>query len=47
VSEEVQGLNLGIMLLSAENLRTGKVWRWFMSSPEAQRALELAEIRLS
>jgi len=47
VAEEVQGLNLGIMLLSAENLRTGNVWRWFMSGPEAQRALELAEIRLS
>jgi hypothetical protein len=38
----VLGINLGITLLSAENLRTGHVWRWFMQNPEIPRALALA-----
>lgn len=42
VSPDVTGLNLGITLLSAENLRSGNLWRWFMSNPEAARALQLA-----
>ena len=32
-------LALGITLLSAENLRTGNVWKWFMANPEIPRAL--------
>ena len=32
----------GFSLLSAENLRTGRVWQWFMANPEAERALDLA-----
>jgi hypothetical protein len=45
ISQDVLGLNLGITLLSAENLRSGKLWSWFMASPEAVRALALAGFR--
>ncbi len=41
VSRDVVGIDAGITLLSAENLRTGSVWRWFMSNPEPERALDL------
>ncbi len=41
---DVIGIDVGITLLSAENLRTGKVWKWFMGNSEAQRAFELAGI---
>lgn len=37
----VIGIDVGIALLSAENLRTGKVWQWFMSNAEPQHALDL------
>ena len=36
---DVIGIDVGITLLSAENLRTGAVWRWFMANPEIPRAL--------
>jgi len=36
---EVIGINAGIILLSAENARTGNIWRWFMLNPEMPRAL--------
>lgn len=39
VSRKVIGINVGITLLSAENLRTGDVWDWFMSDLDVQRAL--------
>ena len=42
VSQDVIGIDVGISLLSAENLRTGRVWQWFMANPEAARALDLA-----
>jgi len=41
VSQHVIGIDVGITLLSAENLRTCKVWDWFMANPEADRALDL------
>jgi hypothetical protein len=41
-SPDVIGIDVGISLLSAENLRTGKVWQWFMSNAEPERALDLA-----
>lgn len=44
VSPELIGLNVGITLLSAENLRTGNVWKWFMSNPEMVHAMQLAGI---
>jgi hypothetical protein len=45
VSPNVIGLNLGIILLSAENLRSGKLWNWFMANPEPRLAMELAGFR--
>jgi hypothetical protein len=35
-------IDQGITLLSAENPRTGNVWRWFMRNPEIRRAMHLA-----
>jgi hypothetical protein len=34
VNPDVIGIDLGISILSAENLRTGRVWLWFMENPE-------------
>ncbi|HEY0099146.1 MAG TPA: glucoamylase family protein [Pyrinomonadaceae bacterium] len=45
VNPDVIGINLGIMLLSAENLRTGNVWRWFMRNREIPRAMQLVGLR--
>jgi hypothetical protein len=45
VAEDVIGLDTGITLLSAENLRSGNVWKWFMANPDAQRAMDLAELK--
>ena len=39
---DVVGIDLGITLLSAENLLSGNVWHWFMSNQPVPRALELA-----
>ncbi|MGA7412936.1 MAG: glucoamylase family protein [Bryobacteraceae bacterium] len=39
---DVIGIDTGITMLMAENLRTGFVWDTFMKSPEAKRGLELA-----
>ncbi len=36
---DVVGINTGITLLSAENLRSGNVWRWFGRSTDIQRAM--------
>lgn len=41
VGPDVIGINIGITLLSAENLRTGNVWRWFMLNREIPRAMRL------
>jgi hypothetical protein len=38
----VIGIDLGITLASAENLRTGRVWEWFMRNPEIVGALDRA-----
>ena len=45
VDPDVLGIDQGITLLSAENARTGNVWKWFMRNPEAGRALRLAGFR--
>jgi len=37
MSEDVLGLDTGITLLSAENLRSGNIWKWFMRNPEIPR----------
>src|SRR4029450_3679099 len=39
VDSDVIGINAGIILLSAENARTGNVWSWFMRNPEIPRAM--------
>jgi hypothetical protein len=42
VSRYVIGIDAGIALLSAENLRNGRVWQWFMGNAEPAHALDLA-----
>ena len=44
VDPDVIGIDLGITLLSAENLRSGKVWYWFMQNDEVRRALKLVSL---
>jgi hypothetical protein len=44
VSTDTMGLDVGMILLSAENLRSGNVWKWFMANPEPQKAMKLAGI---
>jgi hypothetical protein len=41
VGPDVIGIDVGILLLSAENLRTGNVWRWFMRNREIPQAMRL------
>ncbi|MGA8030740.1 MAG: glucoamylase family protein [Bryobacteraceae bacterium] len=40
VNPDVVGIDVGITLLSAENLRTGAIWQWFNRSPDIQRAMK-------
>ncbi len=40
VNPDVIGIDLGITLLSAENLRSNRVWSWFMMNPEIGSALD-------
>jgi hypothetical protein len=39
---DVVGIDIGITMLMAENLRTGFIWKTFMKNPEVQRALSRA-----
>ena len=39
---DVIGIDLGITMLMAENVRTGFVWQTFMKNPEAQRGMARA-----
>lgn len=41
INPDVIGIDVGITLLSAENLRTGNVWRWFMRNQEIEKAMSL------
>lgn len=45
VADDVIGIDVGISVLMAENLRTGLVWRNFARSPVVQRGLDLAGLR--
>ncbi len=47
VGPDVIGINVGPILLSAENLRTGNVWRWFMQNAEITRAMSLVGLEES
>jgi Uncharacterized protein conserved in bacteria len=40
VDGDVIGIDIGITLLSAENLRSGHVWRWFMKNSEIRKTLD-------
>ena len=40
VNSDVIGIDIGITLLSAENLRSGHVWRWFMKNSEIKKTLD-------
>lgn len=42
VNPDVIGIDLGVTLLSAENLRSGHVWQWFMRNPDIARAYRAA-----
>ena len=42
VSQYVIGIDAGIALLSAENLRNGRVWQLFMANSEPAHALDQA-----
>jgi hypothetical protein len=44
-SPDVLGINLGITLLMAENFRTSSVWDAIMSTAEARRGMEAADLR--
>lgn len=39
---DVLGIDLGIMLIMAENLRTGSVWQAMMRAPEVRRGFQFA-----
>ena len=41
VDTDVIGIDVGITLLSAENLLTGNVWKWFMADGAIPRAFDL------
>ncbi len=40
VDTDVIGIDVGIILLSAENMQTENVWKWFMRNPEIPRAMQ-------
>jgi hypothetical protein len=44
VSPDTLGLDVGMTLLGAENLRAHNVWNWFMANREPQKAMHLAGI---
>lgn len=43
--QDVLGIDCGIGLVMAENLRTGFVWSMFMKNPETEVAMELCKFR--
>jgi len=45
ISPDVIGIDVGIMMVQAENLRTGFVWETFMRAPEVQKGMRLAGFR--
>ncbi len=45
VDTDVIGINVGIVLLSAENMRTGNVWRWFTQNRQIPRAMQMVGLR--
>jgi hypothetical protein len=47
VNNDVIGIDVGISLLSMENLMTGNVWRWFMMNQYVQSAMERTGFRIA
>jgi hypothetical protein len=47
VNQDVIGIDVGISLLSMENLLTGNVWRWFMRNPYIQSAMERVRFNIA
>lgn len=45
VDTDVIGIDVGITLLSIENLRTENVWRWFMRNREILHAMQLVGLQ--
>jgi len=45
IDADVIGIDVGITLLGAENLRTENVWRWFMRNREIPRAMQLVGLQ--
>jgi hypothetical protein len=39
---DVVGIDAGIMMVMAENARTGYIWKVFMENPEAQEGMKKA-----
>lgn len=46
VNGDVLGIDLGITILSAENLRSGKNWYWFMQNDEIRRAMKRISLNI-
>jgi hypothetical protein len=44
MAQDYLGIDVGITLLAAENLRSGNVWTWFMANPQVQSALKRIEL---
>ncbi|HZS48261.1 MAG TPA: glucoamylase family protein [Blastocatellia bacterium] len=47
IDTDVIGIDVGIILLSAENMRTQNVWHWFMENPEPRAALDSVGLRFA
>ncbi|MGA8027717.1 MAG: glucoamylase family protein [Bryobacteraceae bacterium] len=47
VDHDVVGIDIGISLLSIENLLTGNVWRWFMRNQYIQTGMERVGFRFA
>jgi hypothetical protein len=45
-SRDVIGIDMGIMLMMAENTRSEQIWDSIMSTPEAKRGMDLAGLRI-
>ncbi|MEP6901341.1 MAG: glucoamylase family protein [Actinomycetota bacterium] len=45
VNRDVLGIDVGITLLSAENLRSGNVWKWFMQNKEIPAAFKRIKLK--
>ena len=45
INSDVIGIDVGITIVSAENLRSGKIWRWFMQNPEMKSGLWKIKVR--